>query len=106
MQSIKRNSSLAIAAIAALGCADMVSAQSIIITNASNHNIPLAPGSSVQIDVNGNLLAQCALTNGTCTQLSNGGPVAGDPHEVLEGDGTDPDLDVLHAPHQTPAAGS
>jgi hypothetical protein len=83
MQSIKRNSSLAIAALAALGCADMVSAQSIIITNASNHNIPLAPGSSVQIDVNGNLLAQCALTNGTCTQLSNGGPVAGAPTASL-----------------------
>ena len=35
MQSIKRNSSLAVAVVAALGVADLASAQSIIITNAN-----------------------------------------------------------------------
>lgn len=79
MHSIQRNSSLAVAVVAALGFANLASAQSIVITNANNHEIPLASGSSVQIDVNGNLLAQCALTNGTCTQLSNGGPNQGAP---------------------------
>lgn len=82
MQSIQRVSSLAVAVLAALSCTEAL-AQSIVITNANNHQIPLASGSSVQIDVNGNLLAQCALTNGSCTQLSNGGPLAGTPTASL-----------------------
>jgi hypothetical protein len=49
-------------------------AQSVIrFTNANNHEIPLAAGSAVNIDANGNLSAECALTSGICTQLSNGG---------------------------------
>jgi hypothetical protein len=49
-------------------------AQSVIrFTNANNHEIPLAAGSAVNIDANGNLTAECALTGGICTQLSNGG---------------------------------
>jgi hypothetical protein len=49
-------------------------AQSVIrFTNANNHEIPLAAGSAVNIDANGNLSAECALTSGVCTQLSNGG---------------------------------
>jgi hypothetical protein len=82
MQSIQRVSSLAVAVLAALSCTEAL-AQNIVITNANNHQIPLASGSSVQIDVNGNLLAQCALTNGTCTQLSNGGPQPGTPTASL-----------------------
>ena len=72
MHSIQRYSSLGIALLASLGLAELAAAQSIIITNANNHQIPLRAGSSVQIDVEGNLLAECALTSGTCTQLSNG----------------------------------
>jgi hypothetical protein len=53
-------------------------AQSVIrFTNANNHEIPLAAGSTVNIDANGNLTAECALTSGVCTQLSNGGNTSG-----------------------------
>jgi len=73
MHSNQRFSSLGIALLAALGMADVASAQAIIITNSNNHQIPLRSGSSVQIDVDGNLLAECALNaSNVCTQLSSG----------------------------------
>jgi len=32
----------------------------------------------------------------------DGGALTGDVDEVVEGDGADPDVNGLHAPHQTP----
>jgi hypothetical protein len=62
------------AATALLAAAVGAQAQSVIrFTNANNHEIPLAAGSTVNIDANGNLTAECALTSGVCSQLSNGG---------------------------------
>ena len=53
---------------------DGANAQSVIrITNANNHEIPLAGGTTVSFDSNGNLNAECALSNGVCTALSGGG---------------------------------
>jgi hypothetical protein len=93
MQSTQRNSSLAFAVFAALGFADLASAQAIIITNANNHQIPLAPGSSVQIDVDGNLRAQCALnSSNVCTQLSTGGPNQNAPTVTLGRSDADSDV--------------
>lgn len=93
MHSTQRNSSLALAVVAALGFAELASAQAIIITNANNHEIPLATGSSVQIDEQGNLRAQCALNaNNVCTQLSSGGPNAGAPTVTLGRSDTDTDV--------------
>src|SRR5687768_6136474 len=73
MHSNQRFSSLGIALLASLGMAELASAQAIIITNSNNDQIPLRAGSSVQIEVDGNLLAECALnSSGQCAQLSTG----------------------------------
>lgn len=51
--------------------AGAVAAQSVIrITNADNHEIPLAAGSTVSFDSQGNLIAECALEDGACKALS------------------------------------
>lgn len=93
MQSIQRYSSLGIAFLVSFGMIDVASAQAIIITNANNHEIPLRSGSSVQIDAQGNLLAECALTSGICTQLSGaGGAPIGAPTATLSR--TDNDTEV------------
>lgn len=48
-------------------------AQSVVrITNADNAEIPLATGSSVNFDSNGNVEIQCALEGGKCAALSAG----------------------------------
>lgn len=83
---------LAAATAASLAFGGQVSAQVIRITNAGNHEIPLKSGSSVQIDSAGNLLAECALTNSECTQLS-GGPGEGTPPTATLSR-TDSDTDV------------
>lgn len=66
-------------ALVGLASASAVSAQSVIrITNVTpNRDIPLATGSTVQFDTNGNVLASCALTAGVCTALS--GPTGSAP---------------------------
>lgn len=57
--------------------------QKIFINNGTqtNKEIPLATGSTVAFDTNGNLRVDCELTNGVCLPLASGGtpPPAGAP---------------------------
>ena len=72
---------LAMGALLLAGAAE--AQQKIFITNGSQQNkeIPLAAGSTVSFDTNGNLSAECALTDGVCTPLAGtaGGGVPGAP---------------------------
>lgn len=66
---------LAIAGVL-LTSAVAASAAVITITNASNHEIPLKTGSTVQFDASGNILAECALNaSNVCEALSSGGAI-------------------------------
>lgn len=61
---------LSVSALLASGAAH--AQQKIFITNGTqaNKEIPLAAGSTVAFDTNGNLSAECALTDGVCTPLA------------------------------------
>ncbi len=79
-------------ALIGLTSASAVSAQSVIrITNITpNRDIPLAAGSTVQFDTNGNVLASCALTSGVCAALS--GPTGSAPTVTFTRGDTDSEV--------------
>ncbi len=88
---MKQTSRIAIVSAALMTLAGHAEAQVIRFTNASNLEVPLKAGSSVQVDSSGNLIAECMLANGTCSGLPTGG-AAGAPTGSLSRVDGDPEL--------------
>jgi hypothetical protein len=88
---MKQTSRIAIVSAALMTLTGHAGAQVIRFTNASNLEVPLKAGSSVQVDSSGNLIAECVLANGTCSGLPTGS-AAGAPTGSLSRVDGDPEV--------------
>lgn len=91
---IRSNAKLTALGLAIAGMTVAAAANSAVIriTNANNHEIPLAVGSTVEFDANGNLIAECALNASSVCEALASGTDTGLPTATLARNDTDADV--------------